>query len=161
MFSDQTSKIYSWFFKKKCRLPEENKRFKLWWFLLSGDLKTAGLSKNQKLILKFLEIKTEMTTKELAEMVFGKPVEYKSAQYASVSRSLRSLERRGFIKRVQIQLRWRLKSEHWLIAKNRGVFDSLEGKLYDKLLEYCFNKLRDSAAFILKCYWVLWKSGFH
>ena len=71
-------------------------------------METTGLSANQKLILKFLEVKPEMTTKELAEMVFGKPVEYKSAQYASVGRSLRSLERQGLIKRVQVQLRWKL-----------------------------------------------------
>ena len=58
-----------------------------------GDLKTAGLSKNQKLILKFLEVKPEMTTKELAELVFGKPVGYRSKEYKSVSRSLQALER--------------------------------------------------------------------
>jgi DNA-binding MarR family transcriptional regulator len=68
----------------------------------------AGLSKNQKLILRFLEVKPEMTTKELAEMVFGKPVEYKTKEFSSVHRSLVSLERRGLIKRVQIQLRWTL-----------------------------------------------------
>jgi predicted transcriptional regulator len=69
----------------------------------------AGLSKNQKLVLQFLEVKPEMTTKELAEMVFDKPVEYKSKEYSSTYRSLLSLERRGLIKRVQIQLRWKLK----------------------------------------------------
>lgn len=70
----------------------------------------AGLSKNQKSILKFLEVKPEMTTKELAEMVFGKPVRYKTNEYTSVSRSLRSLERQGLVKRVQIKLRWKLKT---------------------------------------------------
>ena len=68
----------------------------------------AGLSDNQKLILKFLEVKPEMTTKELAELVFSKPVEYKTKEFNSVYRSLVSLERRGLIKRVQIQLRWKL-----------------------------------------------------
>jgi predicted transcriptional regulator len=72
-------------------------------------LETAGLSKNQKLILQFLEVKPEMTTKELAELVFGKPVKYKTKDYSSVHRSLLSLERRGLTKRVQIQLRWKLK----------------------------------------------------
>jgi predicted transcriptional regulator len=71
----------------------------------------AGLSKNQKRILQFLEVKPEMTTKELAEMIFGKPVEYKSKEYSSIYRSLLSLERRGLIKRVQIQLRWKLKTK--------------------------------------------------
>ena len=67
----------------------------------------AGLSKNQKRILEMLNIKPDMTTKEIAEMIFGKIVEYKSKEYASVHRSLISLEKRGYIKRVQIQLRWR------------------------------------------------------
>ena len=67
----------------------------------------AGLSKNQKRILEMLKIKPDMTTKEIAEMLFGKIVEYKSKEYASVHRSLFSLEKQGYIKRVQIQLRWR------------------------------------------------------
>ena len=69
------------------------------------------LSKNQKLILKYLEIKPQMTTKEIAEMVFGKLVEYKTKEYSSISRSLKSLERKGLVQRVQIKLRWRLKSQ--------------------------------------------------
>jgi predicted transcriptional regulator len=55
-------------------------------------------------------VEPEMTTKELAEMVYGKPVAYKTKEYSSISRSLNSLERRGLIKRVQVQLRWRLKT---------------------------------------------------
>jgi DNA-binding MarR family transcriptional regulator len=66
-----------------------------------------GLSDNQKRILELLSIKPDMTTKEIAEMIFGKIVEYKSQEYSSVHRSLISLERHGYIKRVQIQLRWR------------------------------------------------------
>lgn len=61
------------------------------------------------MILKFLEVKPEMTTKELAELVFSKPVGYKTKEYSSISRSLHSLERQGIVKRVQIQLRWKLK----------------------------------------------------
>jgi DNA-binding MarR family transcriptional regulator len=67
----------------------------------------VGLSKNQKRILELLNIKPDMTTKEIAEMIFGKIVEYKSKEYASIHRSLFSLEKQGYIKRVQVQLRWR------------------------------------------------------
>ena len=67
----------------------------------------AGLSKNQKRILEILKIKPDMTTREIAEMIFGRIVEYKSKEYASVHRSLFSLEKQGYIKRVQVQLRWR------------------------------------------------------
>ncbi len=51
-----------------------------------------------------------MTTKEIAEIVFGKLVEYKTKEYSSTMRSLASLERKGLIERVQVQLRWRRKS---------------------------------------------------
>jgi Fe2+ or Zn2+ uptake regulation protein len=67
----------------------------------------AGLSKNQKKIIAMLDIKPDMTTKEIAEMIFGRIVEYKSKEYASVYRSLISIEKQGFIQRVQVQLRWR------------------------------------------------------
>ena len=66
----------------------------------------VGLSKNQKKILEMLKIKPDMTTKEIAEMIFGKIVEYRSKEYTSVHRSLISLEKHGQIKRVQVHLRW-------------------------------------------------------
>ena len=68
----------------------------------------GGLSKNQRKIMEFLQIKPDMTTKEIAELVFGRIVSYKSKEYASVHRSLLSLERLSYIQRVQVQLRWRL-----------------------------------------------------
>ncbi len=70
----------------------------------------AGLSKNQKKILELLSIKPEMNTKEIAEMLFTKTVKYKSKEYASVHRSLISLEKQNCIRRVQVQLHWRLAS---------------------------------------------------
>ena len=67
------------------------------------------LSKNQKKILEILEVKPEMTTKEIAEMIFGKLVECKTKEYSSINRSLRALEKEGLIQRVFVQLRWRRK----------------------------------------------------
>ena len=58
--------------------------------------------------MQFLEMKPEMTSKDLAEMVFRKPVEYKSKEYSTISRSLLSLEKQGIVKRVQVKLKWRL-----------------------------------------------------
>ena len=68
----------------------------------------GGLSKNQKKIMELLQIKPDMTTKEITELIFGRIVSYKSKEYTSVHRSLLSLERLGYIQRVQVQLRWRL-----------------------------------------------------
>jgi Fe2+ or Zn2+ uptake regulation protein len=69
----------------------------------------SRLSKNQRKILEILEIKPEMTTREIAEVVFGKLVEYKTKEYNSIYRSLVSLERKRLAQRVQVQLRWRRK----------------------------------------------------
>ena len=71
----------------------------------------SRLSKNQRKILEILEIKPEMTTREIAEVVFGKLVEYKTKEYNSIYRSLVSLERKGLIQRVQVQLRWQRKAQ--------------------------------------------------
>ncbi len=71
----------------------------------------GGLSRNQKKMLEILEIKPDMTTREIAEMLYGKIVSYKSKEYGSVHRSLVSLEKKGFIQRVQVQLRWRRAEE--------------------------------------------------
>ena len=68
------------------------------------------ISKNQKKILEILSIKPDMTTKEIAEMVFGKLIEYKTKEYSSIHRSLLSLEKQGLIKRVQVKLRWQIKN---------------------------------------------------
>jgi len=65
------------------------------------------LSKNQRQILEIIQIKPDMTTKEIAETVFGKLVKYKTKEYSSTMRSLVALEKQGFIERVQVQLRWR------------------------------------------------------
>jgi DNA-binding MarR family transcriptional regulator len=69
------------------------------------------LSKNQKKILEILEVKPEMTTKEIAEMVYGKLIECRTKEYSSINRSLRSLEEQGLIQRVFVQLRWRRKPQ--------------------------------------------------
>jgi Fe2+ or Zn2+ uptake regulation protein len=69
----------------------------------------ARLSKNQRKILEILEIKPEMTTREIAETVFSELVKYKTKEYNSIHRSLMSLEKKGLIQRVQVQLRWQRK----------------------------------------------------
>ena len=69
----------------------------------------SRLSKNQRKILEILEIKPEMTTKEIAEVVFGKLVGYKTKEYNSIHRSIVALEQKGLVQRVHVQLRWRRK----------------------------------------------------
>jgi DNA-binding MarR family transcriptional regulator len=71
----------------------------------------GGLSKNQKKILEILEIRPEMTTKEIAETIYGKIILYKTKEYHTVRRSLVSLEKQGLIQRVQVQLRWRVSTQ--------------------------------------------------
>jgi len=61
--------------------------------------------------MELLQIKPDMTTKEVAELTLGRIVSYKTKEFASVHRSLLSLERQGCIQRVHVQLRWRLATE--------------------------------------------------
>ncbi len=68
------------------------------------------LSKNQKRILEILDVKPEMTTREIAEMVYGRLIECKTKEYSSINRSLRSLEKQGMVQRVFVQLRWKRKT---------------------------------------------------
>lgn len=69
------------------------------------------LSKKQKKILEILDVKPEMTTREIAEMIHGRLIECKTKEYSSINRSLRSLEKQGLVQRVFIQLRWKRKSQ--------------------------------------------------
>ena len=69
------------------------------------------LSKKQKKILEILDVKPEMTTREIAEMIHGRLIECRTKEYSSINRSLRSLEKQGLIQRVFIQLRWKRKSQ--------------------------------------------------
>jgi DNA-binding MarR family transcriptional regulator len=78
-------------------------------FLIFDVLAMRRLSKNQQKILEILEIKPEMTTKEIAEVVFCKLVDYKTKEYNSIHRSVASLEKKGLVQRVHVQLRWRRK----------------------------------------------------
>ena len=68
----------------------------------------GGLSKHQKKILEILEIRPEMTTKEIAETIYGKIIQYKTKEYHTIRRSLISLEKQGLIQRVHVQLRWKV-----------------------------------------------------
>jgi DNA-binding Lrp family transcriptional regulator len=76
-------------------------RFQLW----VKDM--PHISKHQRKILKILEVKPEMTTKEIAEVIFGRLIECRTKEYSSINRSLRSLEREDILQRVYVQLRWR------------------------------------------------------
>jgi DNA-binding MarR family transcriptional regulator len=77
---------------------------------LTGE-NTPHISKRQRKILEILEVKPDMTTKEIAEIVFGRLIECRTKEYSSINRSLRSLEKQGVIQRVFVQLRWRLTAQ--------------------------------------------------
>jgi Fe2+ or Zn2+ uptake regulation protein len=86
----------------------------------------SRLSKNQKKILEILEIKPEMTTREIAEVVFSKLVKYKTKEYNSIYRSLVSLEKKGLVQRVHVQLRWQRKVQMVEKASETNVLGHFE-----------------------------------
>ena len=66
------------------------------------------ISKNQKKILENLAVKPNMTTKDIAEMVYGKIVNYETKEFSSIYRSLITLEKHGIVQRVHVRLSWKL-----------------------------------------------------
>ena len=49
----------------------------------------------------------ELTARDIAEILWARDVRYKTAEYSSVHRSLRTLYERGFVERVGGVLKWR------------------------------------------------------
>lgn len=67
---------------------------------------TYHLGPNQRLILKLLaEHRNGLTEKELASLVYGKPVNTTDFEYIATSRSLRKLLTKGLVVR---EVKWRL-----------------------------------------------------
>jgi Fe2+ or Zn2+ uptake regulation protein len=86
--------------------------FKFWARPINLNGSEIGLanhiSKNQKKILENLELKPNMITKDIAEMVYGKIVNYETKEFSSIYRSLITLEKHGIVQRVHVQLSWKL-----------------------------------------------------
>lgn len=66
------------------------------------------LGKNQRKIITILKKHGDLTTLEIASLVFEKPVQYKTKEYYSVHRSLRRLEDRGVVNPSERRIVWSL-----------------------------------------------------
>jgi DNA-binding transcriptional ArsR family regulator len=65
------------------------------------------LSKNQQKILDILAKYEELTAKDVAEILWARDMRYKTAEYSSTARSLRTLYKRGLVEKVGGQVKWR------------------------------------------------------
>jgi DNA-binding MarR family transcriptional regulator len=65
------------------------------------------LSKNQLKILDILAKYEELTAKDVAEILWARDIRYKTAEYSSTTRSLRTLYKRGLVEKVGGQVKWR------------------------------------------------------
>jgi DNA-binding MarR family transcriptional regulator len=65
------------------------------------------LSKNQLKILDILAKYEELTAKDVAEILWARDIRYKTAEYSSTARSLRTLYKRGLVEKVGGQVKWR------------------------------------------------------
>lgn len=65
------------------------------------------LSKNQQKILDILAKYEELTAKDVAEILWARDIRYKTAEYSSTARSLRTLYKRGLVEKVDGQVKWR------------------------------------------------------
>jgi DNA-binding MarR family transcriptional regulator len=65
------------------------------------------LSKNQQKILDILAKYEELTAKDVAEILWARNIRYKTPEYSSIARSLRTLYKRGLVEKVGGQVKWR------------------------------------------------------
>ena len=65
------------------------------------------LGKNQRRILEILAKYQELTARDIAEIVWARDICYKTPEYSSVHRSLRTLHRRGLVQKAGGQVMWR------------------------------------------------------
>jgi predicted transcriptional regulator len=69
--------------------------------------KRPHISKNQKKILEILDKYQDLTAKDIAEILWARDISYRTPEYSSVHRSLTTLYKRGLVKKVGGQLKWR------------------------------------------------------
>ncbi|MEM3550638.1 MAG: BlaI/MecI/CopY family transcriptional regulator [Candidatus Bathyarchaeia archaeon] len=74
---------------------------------MSEKSKQLRLSKNQRRILEILDKYHELTAKDIAEILWARDISYKTPQYSSVHRSLTNLYKKGLVKKIGGQLKWR------------------------------------------------------
>jgi len=75
------------------------------------SMSSKGLSSMQKRILEILTGYPESTAQEIAIAYFNRPVKYKTPEYFSVHRSLRSLAKRNLVETVGGKLKWKRKTQ--------------------------------------------------
>ncbi len=78
---------------------------------MSTKAKQLRLSKNQRKILEILDKYHELTAKDIAEILWARDISYKTPQYSSVHRSLTNLYKKGLVKKIGGQLKWRRAKE--------------------------------------------------
>jgi DNA-binding MarR family transcriptional regulator len=69
------------------------------------------LSSMQKRILEILTGYPESTAQEIATTYFNRHVKYKTKEYSSVHRSLRSLAKKNLVETVGGQIKWKRKTQ--------------------------------------------------
>jgi len=69
------------------------------------------LSRNQLKILEILEKYEELTARDIAEILWARDISYRTAEYSSTARSLRTLYQKGLVTKVGGQIKWRKTKE--------------------------------------------------
>jgi len=70
-------------------------------------VKGQKIGKNQRKVLDILEKYQELTARDIAEILWARDIRYKTAEYSSVHRSLRTLHERGLVEKSGGQVKWR------------------------------------------------------
>jgi DNA-binding MarR family transcriptional regulator len=74
---------------------------------MNKKTKDQRIGKTQQKVLDILEKYGELTARDIAEIIWARDIRYKTAEYSSVHRSLRSLHARGLVEKSGGQVKWR------------------------------------------------------
>jgi len=88
-------------------ITEEHKILPLRARSMVRKIKCPHLGKNQQKVLEILDKYQELTARDIAEILWARDIHYKTAEYSSVHRSLRTLRERGLVEQVGGKIKWR------------------------------------------------------
>lgn len=69
--------------------------------------KGPHVGKLERRILDILQMYPDLTARDIAEILWARNIRCKTAEYSSVHRSLRSLYKKGLVKKMGGQVKWR------------------------------------------------------
>ena len=70
-------------------------------------VRRTHIGKNQNKILDILSKHSELTARDIAEILWARDIHYKTPEYSSTHRSLAALHQKGLVEKTDGKIKWR------------------------------------------------------